>query len=459
MSLNLAKTTDSYKCSHYLQFPPNTKKLFYYLESRSKNERIVVLYRPILHRFLKVPTKDEVYEAKSFWDSHGFKDIFNLDGWLKISKLGYLPIRIKAVDEGTILPTQNVFMTVENTIDEFFWLPGWIETLLLQCWYPITVCTRSFEIRQIIKRYLELTGDVSSLDFKLHDFGFRGVSSYESAKIGGLAHLVNFCGTDTTAAIDGIKEYYDDDYSYMPGFSIPAAEHSTITSWGKQNEEKAYENMLNQFAKPGKIVAVVSDSYDLDHAVDYIWGQKLRNKIVDSGAIIVIRPDSGEPKEVVVRTLLKLSEKFGFSVNSKGYKVLNHVRVIQGDGISSPNSVDEILTNVIKNNFSADNISFGMGGGLLQQVNRDTYKFAMKCSARYDGKKWCDVYKEPKDDPSKNSKRGVLKLIKNHGRFETIKNNSNNNKNMLVPVFENGTLITESFAHIREFVRFQEQKL
>jgi nicotinamide phosphoribosyltransferase len=272
----------------------------------------------------------------------------------------------------------------------------------------------SREIKRLISAYLEKTGDPSLIDFKLHDFGFRGVSSLESATIGGMAHLVNFKGTDTMAALVGAERYYD---CPNAGFSIPAAEHSTITSWGRDNEEKAYENMLDQF--PTGLVAVVSDSYNIFNACREIWGNKLKAKILERNGTVVIRPDSGNPTEVVLDVLNCLGEAFGYNT-VKGFKVLDpHIRVIQGDGIDHA-MVSAILSKMKMMGWSADNIAFGSGGGLLQKMNRDTLRFAFKCSnITIDGKDQ-EVYKDPITDQGKVSKKGRLKLVDIGNGLETV---------------------------------------
>jgi nicotinamide phosphoribosyltransferase len=267
-----------------------------------------------------------------------------------------------------------------------------------------TVATNSYTSKQIIKEFLEETGDPAGLLFKLHDFGARGVSSFESAMLGGTAHLINFMGTDTVSALIGARRYYDADLA--AGFSIPAMEHSTVTSWGKENEANAYRNMLKQYGKPNAIIACVSDSYDIYNATEHIWGEELKQAVIDSGALVVIRPDSGNPPDVVLKVVQLLDKKFGSVVNAKGYKVLNHVRVIQGDGITTE-TIRSILLALKWAGYSADNVAFGQGGALLQQVNRDTLEFAMKCSAieLADGT-WRDVFKSPVGSTMKASKAG-----------------------------------------------------
>ena len=332
-------------------------------------------------------------------------------------------------------------MTVESTDKNVPWVVSYFETMLMRVWYPITVATQSYYIKQDILSYLNKTADdpKSEIAFKLHDFGARGVSSQESAGIGGAAHLVNFMGSDTVAGVWTANKYYN---SKMAGFSIPAAEHSSITSWGRKHEVDAYRNMLKQFAKPGALVAVVSDSYDLENACQNIWGGILKEEVIKSGATVVIRPDSGDPQGVVCTTLRILDEKFGSTVNSKGYKVLNNVRVIQGDGINQE-SINEILKYATMMRFSTSNIAFGMGGALLQQVNRDTQRFAYKCSSITANGVESDVFKDPKTDHGKRSKPGRLDLVKTETGFksERLSEGLQFANTALVTVFENGKIL------------------
>ncbi len=226
-------------------------------------------------------------------------------------------------------------------------------------------------------------------------------------------------GSDTISGVLYAREFYN---AGIAGFSIPAAEHSTITSWGRDNEVKAYENMVAQFAKPGSIVAVVSDSYDIYNAASKLWGEELRQKVIDSGATVVIRPDSGDPLTVNQRLIEILGEKFGYTTNGKGFKILNNVRLIQGDGVNEL-TIRSILGGFMAMGWSADNIAFGMGGALLQAIDRDTQKFAMKCSAVEIGSgNWIDVQKDPITDPGKKSKAGCVTLWKSGGEYVSAVN-------------------------------------
>lgn len=453
---NIILNTDSYKASHFLQYPEGTEFVHSYIEARDGGEYDQVLFFG-LQMFLKElenspVTHENIEEAAEVLPAHG--EPFNREGWEYIlnSRNGRLPVHIRAVKEGTVLPTGQVLVTVQNTDARVPWLTSYLETALLRAvWYPTTVATNSWRIKQTIREFLNATSDNAEavLPFKLHDFGARGVSSNESAAIGSAAHLVNFMGSDTLAGIMAARKYYGEK---MAGFSIPAAEHSTITSWGRDREVDAYRNMLQQFAGPGKIVAVVSDSYDLDNAVNVLWGAYLKREVEEQGGVVVIRPDSGDPVETPVRTIIQLMNKFGFETNSKGFAVLPpYIRVIQGDGVNE-RSIYKILAKLETAGISAENIAFGMGGALLQQINRDTARFAMKASAiKIDGE-WHDVQKNPATDPTKASKAGRLALIReDSGKWMTVQRNGNSWRDELKPVFNNGFVCGEySFAEIRE---------
>ncbi len=453
---NFLKLTDSYKISHWKQYPPGTSTVFSFFESRGGQFPEVTFFglQYLLKRYFsgQVVTEAKIAEAKDFFARHfGNEQMFNEAGWRHIldKHQGRLPLVIKAVPEGLSVPVSNVLMTVENTDPEVPWLTNYAETLLSQVWYPSTVCTLSRANRQQILHSLEKTGDPSQIDFKLHDFGFRGSTSVESAGIGDAAHLVNFNGTDTLAGIDLIADYY---HEAMAGYSIPAAEHSTITSWGQSHEVDAYDNMLTQF--PTGMVAVVSDSYDIYRACRELWGQQLKDKVLSRDGVLIVRPDSGYPPEVVVKVLDTLGQAFGYSRNSQGYKVLDpHVRVIQGDGIDYQ-MITKILAAIEAAGWSTDNLAFGSGGGLLQKVDRDTQRFAFKCSAIKISGDWHDVHKDPVTYHGKRSKGGRLKLIHNGQNYQTVREQDSPAANILQTVFHNGELIQDyTFAEIRQKAR------
>lgn len=426
--------TDSYKFSHFMQYPPGSEYVTSYVEARgSKIEGItdVVMFglQAFINEVLNVRiTRQHVEEAKTFCEKHGVP--FNYEGWMIIvnDHNGYIPVSIEAVPEGTPIPLGNVMIQVVNNDARLPWVTSYIETLLLSyVWYGSTVATLSREIKREIKKYLDISSDnpEAELPFKLHDFGYRGVAA-GAAGLGAAAHLVNFMGTDTVAGIEFAQKNYNAD---VCGFSISASEHSTMTSWGEENEYEAYKNMVKQYAKPGAIFACVIDSYNTFAAID-MWAKEidpetnmtLLDQVKAAGATVVLRPDSGDPVAMPVDVIKRLMERVGFYENSKGYRVLpDHVRVIQGDGIDAAD-VRAILFQLKMNRISGSCIAFGMGGGLLQKVNRDTFKFAMKANEIIVNGSSRHVVKNPVTDSGKKSKAGVQILLRDKdGNYETIR--------------------------------------
>ena len=452
LAKNIILNTDSYKCSQFRQYPPGTEYVYSYIESRGGEWDRTVFFglQAFLREYMTTPiTQADIDIAERIIAAHG--EPFNREGWEYIVREhgGRLPVEIRALPEGTVIGTRNILVSIVNTDPACYWLTSYLETALLRAvWYPTTVATNSYHSKQIILRGLEETGDPALIDFKLHDFGARGVSSEESAALGGAAHLVNFMGTDTISGVLAAMEYYDAD---VCGFSIPAMEHSTVTSWGRENEAQAYRNMLEVYGKSGALLAAVSDSYDIFNACETIWGGELLEAVRASGATVVIRPDSGNPAEVVTRCARILDTRFGHTVNSKGYRVLNNVRIIQGDGIDAV-SIRGILLSLEMAGYSADNVAFGQGGALLQQINRDTLKFAMKCSAAQINGVWVDVYKDPITDSGKRSKRGRLQLVREPGGdYQTVTwSDSQTDRDLLQVVYRDGALLNQTrFDQVR----------
>jgi nicotinamide phosphoribosyltransferase len=450
---NIVLNSDSYKYSQWPQYPEGTKYVYSYIESRGgKYNKLVFLgLQAFIREYMTTPvTRAMVEQARDVMALHG--EPFNYDGWMYIVNTlgGHLPVEIKSVDEGSVMYLKNVLVSIVNTDPKCYWLTSFLETALLRAiWYPTTVATNSRISKDMILAALEKTGTPEDINFKLHDFGARGVSSMESAALGGMAHLVNFMGTDTVSGVMAAMEYYD---APVSGFSIPAMEHSTVTSWGRENEAAAYSNMLKLYGKPGQPVAFVSDSYDIYNACDKIWGGELKQQVIDSGAVVVVRPDSGNPSHVVVECLRILDKHFGHTVNSKGFRVLNNVRIIQGDGIDHA-MIHSILFCMEIAGYSADNVAFGQGGALLQMVNRDTLEFAMKCSAAFINGEWVDVYKDPITSKMKKSKKGRLMLnVNENGEFVTNRLAYGKDAvDYLVTRYVDGRVVNETtFEQIRE---------
>jgi nicotinamide phosphoribosyltransferase len=437
MQNNLILLTDSYKTSHYNQYPPKTTQLYCYLSAR-KAECLFFGLQYIIKKYLvgQVITKEKIAEAKDVIDKHMGTGIFNEEGWNYILEhhKGYLPIRIYAVEEGKFYDKNQILMVITNTDAKCAWLVTYLETILLQVWYPCSVATQSLFGKRIIKDFLLQTADnLDGLDFKLHDFGCRGVSSMESAAIGGAAYLVNFKGTNTMPALSLIKDYYNSD---ICAYSIPAAEHSTICSWSQNNESKAYEHILSTYLN--NMVSIVSDSYNIFNACDKLY-HRLMPLIAKREQPFVIRPDSGDPIPQILRLFEIIEDRFGGIIyNKKSYKLLPpYIRFIWGDGINLE-MIRYILEILEEEGWSADNIAFGMGGRLLQHVTRDDLGFAYKCAiAVVDGLEKA-VFKQPFTDNTKSSyvfNSAEELLSKVHER----------------EIYINGTLLTEiSFEQVRE---------
>lgn len=456
--------TDSYKWSHYAQYPEGTEYVWDYISSRGGQYVTTTFFglQMFIKKYLcgKVVTQEAIEVADAFAKQHG--EPFNREGWQYILDVhgGKLPLRIRAVREGAHIPYKNVLVSLVNTDPNCGWLPSFVEPSILRgVWYPTTVATRSRFIKEVILKYLINTSDdTSGIDFKLHDFGARGASSKETSGIGGAAHMVNFKGSDTIVGILTAMKYYPEKDGTSPviGFSIPASEHSSMTILGPDGELEQMRRMVSQFGAKFALMACVSDGYDIYQAC-HKWGS-LKDEIVASGSIVVVRPDSGDPVDVTVKCFQILDKYFGHTVNSKGFKVLNNVRVIYGDGINEL-TINSILLKMEWSRWSADNIAFGMGGELLQTPNRDTNKWAMKASAACINGEWRDVFKDPVTDPGKKSFKGQMSLYRNRdtGEYATIRVGQGYDvkpewEDQMVDVFYNGELLVEySLQEIRDF--------
>ncbi|MDD7911757.1 MULTISPECIES: nicotinate phosphoribosyltransferase [Pseudovibrio] len=425
---NLLLDTDSYKHSHYRQYKPGTQYVSSYVEARKANGSIdYTVFFGLQMELAKlqgvVITEDIIAEAEPFIRAHGLDPA--IDSWRRIQEShdGRLPVRIDALPEGSVAGLRTAMMRITNTDPEFYWLPTFLETRLLRSiWYPSTVATNSLATTREIARRMQITdGSSEGVEFKLHDFGARGTTSFEAAGIGGCAHLVASQGTDTISGLVYARNFYGAD---MAGYSIPASEHSTMTSWGGEaGEIDAMENMLRQF--PDGLVACVSDSYDLFRALNEYWGDKLKDQVLSrENGFLVVRPDSGNPCEILPSTIEALGEKFGFTETATGYRLLNDkVRVIQGDGVT-PQSIIDIMQALMNHKLAIGNVAFGMGAGLLQKIDRDTFGFAMKASAVCIEDEWHDVFKAPATSVAglKASRPGRLAVVKEQpGVYETVR--------------------------------------
>jgi nicotinamide phosphoribosyltransferase len=322
----------------------------------------------------------------------------------------------------------------------------------LQVWYPSTVATLSAEVRKLCNFYLEVTGSVKdNLDFMLHDFGYRGATSTESSMLSGSAHLLSFSGTDTIAALTIPENYYNDSNLY--GFSVQATEHSVMTSLGPEGEISQILNVIDN-AKDG-VLSLVIDSYNYRNFLEEAGksGTELNEAILNfldgEDNKVVFRPDSGEPVSTTIDCLNLLSEGFGSHLTDKGYKVFDlNIGLLWGDGLNYQ-KIRDILFAMKSAGWAAQNIIFGMGGGLHTAVNRDTQRNAFKCSAQFRDGIWHDIFKNPLDS-SKKSKTGRFKLIRENNSFKTVSIDSEGD-DYLQTVFRDGELmIDDTFADIKQ---------
>lgn len=527
MNNNPLLKIDVYKLGHMEQYAPDTTKVYSYLMGRSdKNFKEMVWFglQYYLEEYLSAPIMhwmvDEflIYASKIVPVSTTIEE--NLH---KLADLGYWPIEIKAVREGTVIPTKNVVMTITNTHPDFYWCVGFIESLILKVWYPCTVATTSRQYRKFVDQMFNETVDEDMnflRPFMVHDFGYRGDTSEESAAISGAAHLVNFIGSDTVVALPFIDDYYMTTptvYSdSLDGImsSVPASEHSTMCSFGKDNEIEAYKNMLQLY--PTGLVSIVSDTYSIWNVLTNI-AVELKEDILQRDGTVVFRPDSGDPFHIIcgydihtveysnIHTMISewqvydmgdksvvyneydgtyniiefehfyhdgslrsykikqitreealgcirlLDEVFGSTVNSKGYKVLNpKIGLIYGDGMYYERYT-KTMRKLKEMGYAASNLVIGIGG-ILRQGSRDTLGFALK--ATYVEIKGVPraIKKEPVTDPGKVSHEGLISLRKYNDGYVTLdKCDWDMEGGLLETVFRNGEILfKESFYSIRE---------
>lgn len=463
--------TDGYKFSHHRQYVKGAKRMISYIESRGgKYDKVVFfgLQLIIKEYFLQRLTMQQVRNIIEFEKNYTMNNCTDdLEIALKavVTEFdGKMPIKIRAVKEGMVVPVKNVLVTVESTVDDerLFSLVSYFEAKIQRLWSPMTVATTAWHIKQVIRKYLEETSDdpEGELPFKMNDFGSRAVGGMEVAAFAGAGFLASgFKGSDTTVAVMAVEIAYG---AHSAAFTIPASEHSSTTSHGRNGEVQLVQRMFDNFAKPGAIFATVIDSYNALNFIRVIVPQ-FKQRLIDSGATWVLRPDSCDPVQMPIKCVIELEKIFGCTVNSKGYKVLNYVRVIQGDGIG-PEEVEAILAELKRLGYSASNMAFGMGGGLLQKNNRDTQKVSMKCCAVLTDDGWVDVYKDPssydedwnriEEKSFKTSKKGRLELMYNEqtGDWDTMTSDNADKyvghqkfgwKRMLEDVYADGELIRD----------------
>lgn len=482
--------TDGYKCGHIRQYPEGTEYIHSNLTPRTSRTGInkVVFFglqyaiknyliKEFNETFFSVDEDKAVKAYKRRLDAYLFTDV-NVDHVRKLHRLGHLPVRIKALKEGSIVPLQCPMFTIENTNPEFGWVTNYLETILsATIWLPCTSATTANEYRRVFDKYAVETG--SPLEFvpwQGHDFSFRGMAGLEAACMSGSAHLLSFTGTDTIPAIDFLEKFYNADCEKeIIGGSVNATEHAVMCAGGEHNETETYRRLIEDVYPTG-IVSIVSDTWDFWNTVTVIV-PSLKDKIMKREGKVVIRPDSGEPQLIICgdktapvgtpehKGLIEcLWESFGGTVNEKGYKVLDsHIGAIYGDSITLERQL-LILEGLKQKGFASCNIVLGIGSYTYQYVTRDTYGFAVKATHATINGENREIFKNPKTDSKKKSHRGLIAVVKDEEgnytpKFPVSREFEESNDNLLEVVFENGKLVKDlTLCEIRETLKNQNTK-
>lgn len=456
---NIIFNTDSYKTSHFMFLEDNTTNIYSYVEARigAKYDNLTITgIQAFNKRYMMKPiTAFMIDQAEWLLTAHG--EPFNRAGWEYVLNQhnGYMPVVINSAEEGTTIPVGCPYITVDNTDKHELaaWCGPYIESKIMRTWAPIAVATQSNSVRKLILEFLEKTGTPELIDYKLVDFGSRGVSSKETAEILGAAHLTSFRSTDNLLGIAHAMTYYNS--KEVVGESIPASEHSVTCARGEDGELQFCLDVVERFLGPGKMVSVVADTYDLERHLDML-GTKVKPYLLTKGGTWVVRPDSGDPVIQVMNTIRKLDHYFDHMINSKGYKVLHDsVRIIQGDGVDYA-TIRRILIALETAGYSTDNITFGSGGWLLQSLNRDTNRTAMKASyVEVDDRK-LEIRKIVKTDPTKASKAGRVTTVLRDSKKICVKMDDMlpTDIDLLKPTYRDGKILNEiDFATVRANVK------
>lgn len=461
MNKNLLLCTDVYKQGHMQQYPEGTTKVYSYLTARSDKKIPFTVFFGLqyyIKEYLMKPvTQEDVAEAVFYRNQIlGSCPQDVTQKWSKLAELGHIPLEIKAVEEGSIMPCKNVLMTVTNTHPDFYWLVGYAESLLLKVWNTITVASYSKKLHNLTSAFARDTSDSEFLvPFLVHDFGYRGVSSEETAALSGAAHLVNFLGTDTIPAVKFVHDYYAPKTKDPIGLSVPASEHSVMCAFGKENEIDAFKHMLNLY--PSGIVSIVSDTYNLWNVLTN-FATQLKPSILERDGKVVFRPDSGDPELIICGNpnatlgtpefkgaIRLLDEAFGSTVNSKGYRELSpKVGLIYGDGMYFER-YERILTKLKEMKYATTNLVIGVGGLLLQQHSRDDQGFAFKATYCEINGEEREIVKDPITDHGKKSHKGLMMLTEKNGVYMTTDQCTaeQEKEGLLQTVFKDGKLIKE----------------
>lgn len=476
---------DFYKITHDELYPDNTTKIYSTFTPRSfdyfptKTDYAVAFgYQMFIKKtlinyfnehFFNRPLEEVVSEFE-YVIENTLGGVANSDKIKALHKLGYLPLEIKALPEGTKVPVKVPVLTIENTLPEFFWVTNYIESIMSsELWLPSTSATTASHFRRIFDAWaIETTGSTAGVDFQGHDFSLRGMQGLESAVSSGMGHLLSFIGTDNIPSAVGVEMYYNQKLSdELIATSVKATEHSIMSSYGR-DEYTAYKTLMEKV--PTGILSVVSDTYDYFGVLTDIL-PKLKEEILSRDGKLVIRPDTGKPIDILCGTksydvnntpeekgtFWLLWETFGGTINDQGYKVLDsHVGVLQGDAVTLKN-VGSILRKLEENGFASTNLVVGIGAFSMAYMTRDSLGMALKATyAIIDGEEKF-IEKDPKTDLNnlKKSLTGKVAVVNENGKLKSIdhltsEDEKNIEGNLLQTIFKDGKTYNEqTFTEIK----------
>jgi nicotinamide phosphoribosyltransferase len=490
MKLNPLTAIDFYKADHRRQYPEGTTEVYSNFTPRSGRlakllymDDVSVIFFGLQYfikhflievwneEFFSKDKKEVVAAYKRRMDTSLGANAIDIEHIEFLHELGYLPIKIKALPEGSRVPIGVPVFTMVNTHPKVFWLTNYLESVIsCYLWKPITSASTAFEYRRLLTEYAKKTGTpLDFVAFQAHDFSFRGMSSWQDAAISGAAHLTSFCGTDTVPAIDLVEDYYcGNAMQELIGCSVPATEHSVMCMGMKDGELETFRRLIED-VYPSGIVSIVSDTWDFWKVVTE-YTVLLKDKIISREGKLVIRPDSGDPVKIVCGdpeapkgspeykgAVECLWDVFGGTKTATDHKMLDsHIGLIYGDSISLERA-ESIVKQLDAKGFASGNVVFGVGSYTYQYVTRDSFGFAVKATSGIVNGERRDIFKEPKtDNGTKKSSRGLLRVEKEGDTFVLYSQQTPEEeaKGALEVVFQDGKLVKEqTMAEIRNRVK------
>lgn len=487
-ALDTLLSTDAYKLDHRRQYPDGTE--FVYSNLTARGTRIPEIDATVffgLQAYLsQLQQRWQVFFELSPAELDGVLSSYDecvtallgpnnigTEHFRQLHALGHLPLRVRAAEEGTLIPLRVPYLTVENTDSRFFWLTNYLETeMSAQLWQPITSATLAWHNRALLDRRAALSGDEEAVKFQGHEFAYRGMAGTEAAAASGAGHLISFNGTDTLPAIRYIQQYYPGNEGELIGASVPATEHSVMCAGGQDGELATFDRLLELY--PAGTLSVVSDTWDLWRVLtEYLPARA--DAITARDGKLVIRPDSGDPELILCgdpgapagtprhQGVVKLlAATFGTVVNAKGYRELDpHVGAIYGDSITYERA-DSITRNLMDQGFASTAVVFGFGSYTYQYQTRDTFKMAVKATWVQVTGQGRDILKDPiTDDGSKKSATGRLAVHRRADGCPDLIQHADPEQeagSLLQTVFEDGKpLRVQSFVEVRANLRRENE--